>query len=82
MGQGGVSPSTGGNKMEIIKCLDDLWSTPKSVFCNAILYIINIGKTHFKLQDCKNRPSIFLFLLGGDGHAERKRWKKWKSENA
>ena len=44
----------------------------KSVFCNAILYIINIDKTHFKLQDCKNRPSFFEGG-GGEGHAER-RW--------
>ena len=35
------------------------------VFCNAILYIINIDKTHFKLKDCKiNRPSFFE---GGGG---------------
>ena len=26
--------------------IDDFWSTPKSVFCKAILYI-NIDKTHF-----------------------------------
>ena len=44
------------------------------VFCNAILYIINIDKRHFKLQDCKiNRSSFFEGGGGGGGHAER-RW--------
>ena len=47
VGQGGGVPlSPGGKKMEIRKCLDDFCSTPKSVFCKAILYI-NIDKAHF-----------------------------------
>ena len=52
-----------------------LWSTPKSVFCNAILYIINIGKTHFTLKDCKNRPSYFFLKGGGGGTGMRKEKK-------
>ena len=48
-----LSHSPGGKKMEIRKCLDDFWSTQKSVFCKAILYI-HIGKT-FLLQNCKNK---------------------------
>ena len=50
------------------------------------MYIIHIGKTHFKLQDCKNRPSFFIFFSrgGGGGAGMRKEVgeKKWKSENA
>ena len=35
-----VTPSPGRKKIKIRwKCLDDFWSTPKSIFCNAILYI-------------------------------------------
>ena len=48
-----------------------------------MLYIINIGKTHFKLQDCKNRPLFFIFILeGGGGMRKEDGEKKWKSENA
>ena len=48
----GYPPSPDRSKMEIRKCLDDLLSTLKSVFCKAILYI-NIDNTHFELHNCK-----------------------------
>ena len=45
-GGGGGVPLPMLKKMEIRKCLEDFWSTPKSVYCKAMLYI-NIDKTHF-----------------------------------
>ena len=42
----------GEKKMEIRKCLDDFWSTPKSVFCRAILYM-NIDISNYNIV--KNR---------------------------
>ena len=48
----GYPPSPDRSKMEIRKCLDDILSTLKYVFCKAILYI-NIDNTHFELQNCK-----------------------------
>ena len=49
------------------------------------MYIIHIGKTHFKLQDCKIDPHfLYFFQEGGGGAGMRKEVgeKKWKSENA
>ena len=41
----------------IRKCLDDFWSTPKSVFCKAILYKY-WQNTFWTTKLCKNRSSF------------------------
>ena len=61
----GCPASPDGKKMEIRKCLEDFWSTPKYVFCKAILYI-NIDKTHL---------STIFFLHAPQGYFVYKYWQ-------
>ena len=77
---GGDTPLPMWKKMEIRKCLEDFWSTPKSVFCKVILYI-NIDIAHFNYKIVQNRS---LFFRGGGGGACGKTMveRKCKSENA
>ena len=64
----GVSPIPMWKKMEIRKCLEDFWSTPKSVFCMAILYKY-WQNTFLTTKLYKNRSSFFIILLEGGGGA-------------